>query len=86
MPAWTPGAGRRAGHFAARQLHGHLIDLGDALRKGTKMARFSLVTHRCGFELRLLTADLTRSQVCGNRKVLDTHERWKVPMIEKEWL
>jgi hypothetical protein len=62
------------------------IDLGDAwvLRKGDKVARCSLVTHQLGFELRLITTDLLRSQVCrSDEQVLDTHERWKSAMLQR---
>ena len=67
---------------------GHPVDLGDAwvLRKGDKVARCSLVTHQLGFELRLITTDLVRSQVCrSSDEVLTTHEQWKAAMIEKGW-
>ena len=67
---------------------GHPVDLGDAwvLRKGDKVARCSLVTHQLGFELRLLTTDLVRSQVCrSSDEVLDTHEAWKAAMLSKGW-
>jgi hypothetical protein len=63
---------------------GHPVDLGDAwvLRKGHKAARCSLVTHQLGFELRLVTTDLLRSQVCGSsEEVLNTHEAWKSAMV-----
>ena len=45
---------------------GDPLELGDAwiLRKGEKVARCILVTHPLGWELRLMTSDLLRSQVC----------------------
>jgi hypothetical protein len=45
---------------------GHPVELGDAwiLRKGKKVARCVLVSHELGWELRLMTTDLLRSQVC----------------------
>jgi hypothetical protein len=45
---------------------GHPVECGDAwvLRKADKTARCSLVTHPLGWELRLITTDLLRSQVC----------------------
>jgi hypothetical protein len=48
---------------------GHPVDCGDAwvLRKGDNVARCSLVTHPFGWELRLITTDLLRSQVCAAR-------------------
>ena len=44
---------------------GDPIELGDAwtLRKGENIARCILVTHLLGWELRLMTSDLLRSQV-----------------------
>ena len=67
---------------------GHPVDLGDAwvLHKGDKTARCSLVTHQLGFELRLITTDLLRSQVCrSDEEVLNTHEQWKAPMQHRGW-
>ena len=67
---------------------GHPVDCGDAwvLRKGRKVARCSLVTHQLGWELRLITTDLLRSQVCRSTdEILSTHESWKAAMIEKGW-
>jgi hypothetical protein len=67
---------------------GHPIELGDAwmLRKGEKVARCTLVTHPLGWELRLMTSDLLRSQVCrSSEEILDTHEAWQIAMIEKGW-
>jgi hypothetical protein len=61
---------------------------GDAwvLRKDDKTARCSLVTHQFGWELRLMTTDLIRSQVCrSSEEILSTHEAWKGAMMEKGW-
>jgi hypothetical protein len=46
-----------------------------------------LVTHQLGWELRLeIAGSLQRSQVCRTQdEVLDTSERWKAAMIEKDW-
>ena len=55
-------------------------ELGDAwtLRKGEKVARCTLVTHPLGWELRLMTSDLLRSQVCrSSEEMLDTQESWE---------
>lgn len=63
--------------------NGDPIELGDAwtLRKGEKIARCILVTHPLGWELRLMTNDLLRSQVCrSSDEILDTHEAWKTAM------
>ena len=70
------------------QWDGDPIELGDAwtLRKGDKVARSTLVSHPLGWELRLMTTDLLRSQVCrSSDEVLDTQESWKAAMIAKEW-
>ena len=64
---------------------GHPIELGDAwtLRNGDKVARCILVSHPLGWELRLMTSDLLRSQVCrSSDEVLDTQELWQAAMIE----
>jgi hypothetical protein len=58
----------------------HPVELGDAwtLRKGGKVARCILVTHPLGWELRLMTTDLLRSQVCrSSDEILNTHAQWK---------
>jgi hypothetical protein len=68
--------------------NGHQAELGDAwiLRKGRKVARCALVSHQLGWELRLMTPDLLRSQVCrSSKEVLDTHEAWKRAMLLKGW-
>jgi hypothetical protein len=65
---------------------GDPIELGDAwtLRKGEKVARSILVTHPLGWELRLMTTDLLRSQVCrSSDEILDTGEAWKTGMVAK---
>jgi hypothetical protein len=70
------------------QWDGDPIELGDAwtLRKGDKVARSTLVSHPLGWELRLMTTDVLRSQVCrSSDEVLDTQESWKAAMIAKEW-
>ena len=67
---------------------GHPVELGDAwvLPKGDKTARCTLVTNVFGWELRLMTSDLLRSQVCRNQdEVLTTQEAWKAAMLEKGW-
>ena len=54
--------------------------------RGDKFARCILVSHELGWELRLMTTDLLRSQVCkSSDEVLDTHERWKAAMLGKGW-
>jgi hypothetical protein len=68
--------------------YGDPIELGDAwiLHKGEKVARCLLVTHPLGWELRLMTTDLLRSQVCrSSEEILSAHEQWKAAMIEKGW-
>jgi hypothetical protein len=63
---------------------GDPIELGDAwtLRKGEKVARCVLLSHPLGWERRLMTSDLLRSQVCrSSAETLDTHEAWKTVMI-----
>jgi hypothetical protein len=68
--------------------YGDPIELGNAwmLRKGEKVARCLLVTHPLGWELRLMTTDLLRSQACrSSEEILSTHEQWKAAMIEKGW-
>jgi hypothetical protein len=68
--------------------YGDPIELGDAciLRKGDKVARCLLVTHPLGWELRLMSTDLLRSQLCrSSEEILSTHEQWKTAMIEKGW-
>ena len=67
---------------------GHPVELGDAwiMRKGEKVARCVLVSHPFGWELRLMTTDLLRSQVCrSSDEVLDTYEPWKAAMVGKGW-
>jgi hypothetical protein len=45
-----------------------------------------LVSHEFGWELRLMTTDLLRSQVCrSSEEILSTHEQWKAAMLEKGW-
>ena len=49
-------------------------------------SRGASVTHPLGWELRLMTSDLLRSQVCrSSEEILSTHEQWKAAMIEKGW-
>jgi hypothetical protein len=44
------------------------------------------VSHPLGWELRLMTTDLLRSEVCrSSTEVLDTSEQWKAAMIGKGW-
>lgn len=67
---------------------GNPVELGDAwtLRKGDKVARCILASHELGWELRLMTSDLLRSQVCrSSEEVLTTDERWKAAMLAKGW-
>ena len=67
---------------------GHPVELGDAwiMRKGDKVARCVLVTHPLGWELRLMTTDLLRSQVCRSaQEILATHEQWKTALVSKGW-
>ena len=73
---------------AARELNGHPVELGVAwtLRKGEKRAQCVPVSHELGWEPRLMTTDLLRSQVCrSSDEVLDTSEKWKAAMLEKGW-
>lgn len=63
-------------------------NLGDAwvLRNGENVARCFLVRHPLGWELRLITNDLLRSQVCRTtEEILQTHEQWKAAMVERGW-
>ena len=47
-------------------------------------ARFILVTHPLGWELRLMTPELLRSQLYrSSEEILSTGEQWKAAMIEK---
>ena len=67
---------------------GNPVELSDAwlLRKGEKVARCILASHPLGWELRLMTSDLLRSQVCRTSdEVLTTHDAWKAAMLEKGW-
>jgi hypothetical protein len=71
-----------------REFWHHPVDLGDAwiLRKGHKVARCILVSHQLGWELRLMTTDLLRSQVSrSSDEILDTTEQWKAAMLAKGW-
>jgi hypothetical protein len=46
--------------------------------------RCLLVTHPLGWELRLMTTDLLRSQVCrSSEEILNTHEQCKTAMAQK---
>jgi hypothetical protein len=54
--------------------------------RATKSRGCVLVTHPLGWELRLMTPDLLRSQVCrSSEEILDTHEQWKAAMTNKGW-
>ena len=67
---------------------GNPVELGDAwtLRKGDKLARCILVSHKLGWELRVMTSDLLRSQVCrASDEVLSTDETWKIAILAKGW-
>ena len=67
---------------------GDPIELVDAwtLRKGEKVARCILVTHPLEWELRLMTNDLLRSQVCrSSDEILNTHEAWETAMLWRDW-
>ena len=56
------------------------------MRKGDKVARCVLVSHQLGWELRLMTPDLLRSQVCrSSEEILNTYRAWKAAMLEKGW-
>jgi hypothetical protein len=45
-----------------------------------------LVTNPFGWELRLMTTDLLRSQVCrSSTEVLDPSEQWQAAIVEKGW-
>jgi hypothetical protein len=64
------------------------VELGDAwtLKSGDKTARCSLVSHPLGWELRLLTSDLLRSQACrSSDEVLHTQELWQAALLAKGW-
>ena len=68
--------------------NGHPVDCGDAwvLRKDDKTARCSLVTHQLGWELRLITTGLLRSQLCrSTEEVLRTQEIWRAMMRTEGW-
>ena len=55
------------------------------MRKGEKVVRI-LVSHPLGWELRVMTPDLLRSQVCrSSEKILSTQEAWKAAMLAKGW-
>jgi hypothetical protein len=57
------------------------------MRKGDKVARCELWSHQFGWELRLMTTDLRRSQVCrSSEEILNTHEAWRAAMLEKGWV
>ena len=69
---------------------GDPIELGDGVdaaneREGCALhPRHSLTRSR--WELRLMTNDLLRSQVCrSSDEVLDTHEAWKTAMVANGW-
>jgi len=48
----------------------------------TKLRNCILVTHPLGWELRLMTPDLLRSEVCrSSDEILDTNDQWKAPML-----
>ena len=67
---------------------GDPVELGDVwiLRKGDNIARCILVTHPLGWELRLMTTVLLRSQVCRSpADILNAHEAWKAAMLDKGW-
>lgn len=67
---------------------GYPVELGTAwtLRKGDKVATCLLVSHPLGWELRLMTTDLLRSQVCrSSDEVLSTQEGWKRAMTPRGW-
>jgi hypothetical protein len=84
-PCYDPA---RNEHSATRALGRPPVELGDAwvLRKGEKVARCLLVTNPFGWELRLMTTDLLRSQVCrSSTEVLDPSEQWQAAMVEKGW-
>lgn len=56
------------------------------LRKGDKTARCFLVSHQLGWELRLMTTDLVRSQVCRSLdEILETVDEWEAAMRAKGW-
>lgn len=61
--------------------NGDPVELGDAwtLRKGEKVARCILVTHPLGWELRLMTNDLLRSQL-----VVTTRNRPRAVLVSVE--
>ena len=65
---------------------GHPVSLGNAwtMRNGDKVARCELWSHQFGWELRLMTTDLLRSQVCrSSEEILSTQEQWKAAMLAK---
>ena len=61
-------------------------DAGKFVRKAERVARCILVSNPFGWQLRLMTPELLRSQVCrSSTEVLDTSEQWKAAMIAKGW-
>jgi hypothetical protein len=67
---------------------GHPVELGECLDAAQRWQGRAciLVTHPLGWELRLMTSDLLRSQVCrSSQEILSTHEQWRAAMIEKGW-
>jgi len=53
------------------------------LRKGEKVAR-CVLGNQLGWELRLMTHDLLRCQVCrSSEEILQTYDEWKAAMIVK---
>ena len=81
------GVGIERSVYVERSQQGtRALEPATTLRKGDKVARCSLVTHPFGWELRLITTDLVRSQVCRTGdEILSTQEQWKAAMIEKGW-
>ena len=67
---------------------GHHVELGAAwtMRKREKVATCILVSHPLGWELRLMTTDLLRSQVCrSSQEILTTHEARKTALLTAGW-
>ena len=56
------------------------------LTKPRKVARFLLLTHQLGWELRIDSGDLLMTQVCRtDQDIEDVSAAWKAAMMEKGW-
>jgi hypothetical protein len=67
---------------------GDPIELGDAwtLRRERRLRMHSRDASARVGELRLMTSDLPRSQVCrSSDEILNTQEAWKSAMLDRGW-